>query len=696
MFISSHRFALLTTLFLAGAAHSAAQHPATVDVVRLQQVLLAEDARGTGSPGIMPLLDNLHSSDARLRRVAARGIGRLQRPELGLKLLDLLSDPVPVVRVEAANGIAQSLRRVRPGAVVTDSTQLSVARAQAVLLATLRTERDVDVAGALAEALGRLPVADSTTVRAIETAVLDRAGSDLTYPMVHAFYTLTARRRLGFGLSPRTIRTLAAAVVASKAADVRRLATLTLNGAGSLDSATIVAASADRDPQVRRLALTGVGRLSPGSRLQLVQRALSDASSMVRIEAIAAARVGSQRPPCALIVGAIVDRDPYVSLTAIDALASPCADPAAVGTALTQVLDGSLPTFGGPVDHRWQAGAHALRALARVDSARAAPFLVRYAASAAWPQRLAAAAAAADARDLPILLRLSVDSDHNVREAAIVGLAKTRRHDADTSYIAALSSPGYQVVLAAATALAGSTNPRTLPAVLNAFDRLSALKAENARDPRLALLKCINEAGSSATAPRLQPYLADFDTLVASTVATMLSRWSGSTASARPVPLPIKEAPLAQTYLSRGLRLRVTMAPSSGGGVFTIQLYADEAPATVARIVALARAHYYDGHLFQRVEPNFVVQGGGPDASEYVGDATFMRDEVALQTHALGTLGISSRGRDTGDAQWFINVADNPLLDHEYTVFGKIISGLKVATGILEGDRIGKVEVLGR
>ena len=690
-----HRFAIFTALLLAGAAHSSAQQPARVDVARLQQLLTAEDARGTGSAGIAPLLDNLRSSDPLLRQIAARGIGRLQRPDLGVKLLDLLSDPAPAVRSEAANGIAQSLKRVRPGAVAMDSTQLSAARAQAALLAALRADRDVTVAGAIAEALGRLPVSDSVNVRTIEASILDRAGSHITYNMVHAFYTLTARRRLAFGLSPRTISVLAATIRSSTAPEVRRLAILTLNGASALDSATTFAASVDRDPQVRRLSLAGIARLSPVSRLALVQRALTDDSPMVRIEAIAAARVGSQRPNCALIVGAIVDPDPYVALMAIDALASPCADPAATTAALTHVLDGSLPTFTGPPDHGWQAGAHALRALARVDSSKSAPFLARYAASGAWQQRLAAATGATDARDVATLMRLAVDSDHNVQEAAIAGLARTRRHEADSSYVAALTSPGFQVVLAAATALSGSTNPRMLQAALDAFDRLSSLRVENARDPRIALLKCISAAGTSAAAPRLQRYLADFDTLVATTVATMLSRWSGTTVTARPVPLPIREEPLAQTYLSRGLRLRVTMAPSSGGGVITIQLYPDEAPATVARIVRLARAHYYDGHLFQRVEPNFVVQGGGPDASEYVGDAAFMRDELALRTHGLGTLGISSRGRDTGDAQWFINVADNPLLDHEYTVFGRIISGLRVATGILEGDRIGTVEVVG-
>jgi cyclophilin family peptidyl-prolyl cis-trans isomerase len=72
-----------------------------------------------------------------------------------------------------------------------------------------------------------------------------------------------------------------------------------------------------------------------------------------------------------------------------------------------------------------------------------------------------------------------------------------------------------------------------------------------------------------------------------------------------------------------------------------------------------------------------------------------MRDELTWRTHARGTLGISARGRDTGDGQWFINLVDNPLLDHEFTIFGRIESGQAVAERILEGDRIGKIEAVG-
>ena len=86
--------------------------------------------------------------------------------------------------------------------------------------------------------------------------------------------------------------------------------------------------------------------------------------------------------------------------------------------------------------------------------------------------------------------------------------------------------------------------------------------------------------------------------------------------------------------------------------------------------------------------PNFVIQGGSPGANEYIGDATFMRDEVGLWPHVRGAVGISTRGRDTGDAQIFIDLVDNPRLDHDYTVFAQVLNGIEVVDQILEGDVI--------
>jgi cyclophilin family peptidyl-prolyl cis-trans isomerase len=259
-----------------------------------------------------------------------------------------------------------------------------------------------------------------------------------------------------------------------------------------------------------------------------------------------------------------------------------------------------------------------------------------------------------------------------------------------------LGTNGHQAILAAATALAGTPDTSAaLPAALDALDRLSRTRSENARDPRLMLLRRIGELGGTATLPRVEPYLADIDTSVAALAATLASRWSGKLMQPHATPLPVAPEPLAAVLLARDVRFRVSMAPESGGGAFTVRLLTSDAPATAAHLIRLVRAGYYNGLALHRVEPNFVVQGGGPGETEYIGDTVFMRDELAWRTHARGTVGISSRGRDTGDAQWFINLVDNPLLDHEYTVFGTIVAGRGVAERIVEGDRIGRIEVFG-
>src|SRR4029453_4427456 len=81
--------------------------------------------------------------------------------------------------------------------------------------------------------------------------------------------------------------------------------------------------------------------------------------------------------------------------------------------------------------------------------------------------------------------------------------------------------------------------------------------------------------------------------------------------------------------------------------------------------------HYYDGLTMHRVVPNFVLQGGSPGANEYSGAKEFMRDEVGGR-NVRGTVGLSTRGRNTGDAQFFINLVDNPRLNGNYTVFATV------------------------
>ena len=112
------------------------------------------------------------------------------------------------------------------------------------------------------------------------------------------------------------------------------------------------------------------------------------------------------------------------------------------------------------------------------------------------------------------------------------------------------------------------------------------------------------------------------------------------------------------------------------------------------RCVRLAREGYFDGLTFHRWAPNFVLQGGSPGANEYSGDGLYSRDEVGVFPHWRGTVGLSTRGHDTGDAQIFINLVDNVRLDHDYTVFGIVVSSMDLVDAILEGDVIERAEVL--
>ncbi|MDQ6827265.1 MAG: peptidylprolyl isomerase, partial [Gemmatimonadota bacterium] len=147
--------------------------------------------------------------------------------------------------------------------------------------------------------------------------------------------------------------------------------------------------------------------------------------------------------------------------------------------------------------------------------------------------------------------------------------------------------------------------------------------------------------------------------------------------------------------LGADVRLRVRMSPASGGGAFDVRLRGDVAPMMAARILALVRSHYYDGLSWHRVEPDFVIQGGSPGASEYIGYSQFLRDELGTVPHLRGTVGMSTRGHDTGDAQWFVNLRDNLRLGRDYTVFAEVIDGMGIVDGILEGDQIASIEVVG-
>jgi cyclophilin family peptidyl-prolyl cis-trans isomerase len=410
---------------------------------------------------------------------------------------------------------------------------------------------------------------------------------------------------------------------------------------------------------------------------------------MVRYDALAAHSRRHRAESCGTILIALQDRSPQVRLEAIDLLGGGCAPDATVTDTLARLAD-ALPR--SKADRGWHEPAHALVALAKIAPEEVRPRMARFAAHPQWQVRAYAARAAAAVGDAALLEKLARDISDNVRTAAISGLIPVRQHAADPIYLEALTARDYQLIITAARGLAGT--PGRAGAVSALFASLAQLTRERrdtARDPRIAIIQRLREVGSSANVAALTPYLADSDPRVATLAAEVLTGWTGMQHKAISKGLDPGSPPQIMDIENLGsATARVTMRI---GGSFEFRLLPEVAPATVLRFVHLARAGYFDGLTFHRVEPNFVIQGGSPGANEYMGDARFMRDELGRLMHARGTVGISTRGRDTGDAQIFVNLVDNPRLDPDYTVFAETIQGLEVIDGVLEGDTIDHIEI---
>jgi cyclophilin family peptidyl-prolyl cis-trans isomerase/HEAT repeat protein len=642
-----------------------------------------------------PLFRGLASKDPAVVVAAAWGIGRFENGAFLKRLTPLVGDPRLQVRIAVLHALGQ---------LGQDTTAADLVAA--MLIAVAEPATDPLVLGAAARSLGRLPVTQPGTVAKVGAALarlLERQGSaPYLVDVTRAIEAWSRRGGRGAGLAASTVNRLGQLAVlqaadAEAAARVRRAAVSTLTRVIHPD-ARLAAVASDPDPEVRRLAaIWAVDSVGAATRRDLVLTLLADKSPMVRLEALRAWGRRFQSLDCGPVLRARLDSAATVAIQAIDQLGDPCPAPANAGPILKTLADSAAATVHGYVGtlSRWHQGAHALVSLAKVAPGSARLILNRAAGSTIWQVRMYAARAAQIVGDAERLTALTEDRSDNVREAAVVGLSKVAGHGADSIIRAQLARPDYQLVMTSANALAGAIDrAKTVAALEAALARITRDRKDTSRDPRMALLERLGQLGGRDVAPRLESYLSDFDPRVAQRAAQLIHQWTGTLPKVTPRPLPKPALSIADALALRNVTLRVTMARSSGGGSFDIALDPEIAPATVLRIVAHARSGYYDGLTFHRMVPNFVIQGGSPGANEYTGDPNYLRDEIGPASHERGTLGISTRGRDTGDSQIFVNLVENLRLDFDYTVFGRVTSGLAVVDGVLEGDEIEKMSVV--
>src|SRR5437867_3234050 len=128
-------------------------------------------------------------------------------------------------------------------------------------------------------------------------------------------------------------------------------------------------------------------------------------------------------------------------------------------------------------------------------------------------------------------------------------------------------------------------------------------------------------------------------------------------------------------------------------GNFKVKLFADKVPNTVENFVSLAEGtktgkRFYDGLIFHRVIPDFMIQGGCPEGTGRGGPGYQFEDEINEHRVARGALAMANSGPNTNGSQFFVvTTAEAPWLDRKHTVFGRVTSGMDVADKISELPR---------
>ncbi len=662
------------------------------------EIVAEEDARGNS--GLDRIGHHLASDDPAVRRLAVRALGRLEDPGQLERIGEFLDDGDASVRATAAAAMAQA---------VFGEPSEAAARS---LAARIDVETNASVLSSLATNLGR--IAPGTPAARAETdAALVRAAARL--PSAADERGLIGHVGLARGIDAfaRTIQPdgrlsaeLVAAVgslsrveaagggsAASAAARVRRLAAAALVATGQIDADAARALQQDSDWGVRRQAVIAAARHGTAA-AEVVPAGLADPHWRVRVDALAAFdRRLRPEAGCDPIVAAMDDSNPHVAATAIGLAARPCPDHAAQVAALRARIAG----LGDP-DTGWHAPARALYALAAIAPEAAAEDLARLASHANPFARAWAARAAGVTGDRGTLTQLATDPTPNVREAALRGLAAATEAgaapppDLTDIYTAQLEENDPQLVMTATRLLvarAGADAP--LPPLVSALARFSAAQRETERDVRVALLDGIGAVGGFSR-DDLAPYLTDFDPVIAERAAALLTEATGEAHQAATQPPPRTPTPTATRL--RDLERSAVVLHMAGLGDIVIALRPDQAATNADRFARLAAEGHFDGLTFHRVEPNFVIQGGSPNANEYSGDGPYSRDEISGAAHWRGTVGLSTRGRDTGDAQIFINLVDNLRLDFNYTIYGEVVEGMEVVDAVQEGAIIQSAEVV--
>ena len=661
----------------AGAAGKPAPPPPPARIEKLARLLELEDTRSTGGGALERLL---HDPDRGVRRRAALAAGRIADPAAVSALVDLMNDSEVEVRRMAAFalGLAGDPRAVdRLLAALADSDALVRGRAAEALGRIGGPRAAAEIARFLVEPLPK--TISRVTVRGDDPASPADAWAEqrLALLALARLHDLpAARHALLDGGRPRFDWWVATWVA-------MRLESPELRP-------VLVAGVGSDDPRARALAARGLGALKDASAVDLLLPLVRDPDETAALHALRALGVIGDARGAAAAAAMLASPSDVLRREALLALARLPPDPS-----LRQRLVG-LVAERSP----WIRAA-ALSALAHTDRADFALVLSGMDADPVWWVRSALASALGELGDemsVGILHRMLRDEDPRVVPAVLAALRQARGKDALDTLTRHLEHADLGVRVAAAEGLLALGAVDASAPLLAAWRRGLADGAGEL-EARLAAVSALAVQKDKAARKGLAEVAGADPSRAIRTRASSALRELGAEA---PDPGP-------EVVLRPAVDYREAMAPYEprpGVALYTprvflhtrpgtIEIHLDvvEAPLAAASFVDLAQAGFYDGLVFHRVEPGFVVQGGCPRGDGNGGPGYARRCEITTRPFGRGAVGVALSGKDTGGSQFFITLSPQPHLDGAFTLFGQVVKGMEAVERLRPGDAIERVEV---
>ncbi|MCX6834479.1 MAG: peptidylprolyl isomerase [candidate division Zixibacteria bacterium] len=627
---------------------------------RLAEIVHIEDTRQLTDQ----LQNYLTDDSSRVRARAALAVGRIAHEKSAALLIGMIADT--------------SLEVARTAAFAIGLTGQS---SYADTLARMAAELPASVAARAVKSAGRMSDSSKTEVHAYLAGYLSNAAPEVREAACLALFYARAKATVE-NMIPLVLEHESNQAV--QKAGLFALARLGIASAGE----TYSRFQADPDPEIRMLAVQGLGRCSLPDRVRLAALSLNDDDR--RVTATAVSSLQATNDPAAADylarkLQSVADEKLIVAmLGALGALHSD------KGVATAEMhLSSALSENIVAASLGYLAGVKKDALVSVVDSLllEIPPPRVRVACADAFFE-------VHNASVIPRLAMLFKDEDPLVRAAAFGHLIEIDSTQIDLYVKAALADPDMLPVVLALDQIGARKLTRYLPHVEQLIKRGAELDVNIRRSLLDVVEQFIDTLGTdSAMANLVVAGLLDPEYVIRRRANELyLAKFERDRSSmVTPAETRITERRLSKAFADT--TANPTALIQTNRGVIEIELLFDAAPLTVLNFIDLVNQGFYDGLIFHRVVPNFVIQGGCPRGDGWGGPPYFIRCEYSDLPYERGTVGIATSGRDTGGSQFFITHSPQPHLDGRYTVFGQVISGMDVVDQIVVGDLIQNIVI---